>query len=262
MVDTSSGVVGPSVGKAIALIAANAKSKGTGTAKLWEIWKTYKDVAHLVTAAVLVAAEAQTRHRSAPYGLKLHQFQPYRMAMLLPELVISVAMTIEDYGLQQVAHGRTEPMFDPELLWRIPADINLTPVAPPVRKITKKDRRRIEDAACRQSRARPIVARPLQVLTGSSPQAEPLKHRNDIRRARRHRARRDEDLLSQMRRRPLAAPEVKRDEQCVRSAGERLENEMESQSENRTADEILHRGSGRRRPRRLAPHRPPLAQAR
>jgi hypothetical protein len=59
---------GASVGKAISLIAANAKSKGTGTAKLWEIWEAYKDVAHLAAAAVLVAAEAQTRHRSAPMG--------------------------------------------------------------------------------------------------------------------------------------------------------------------------------------------------
>ena len=75
---------GASLGKAIALIDAKAKSKGTGKAKLWEIWTAYKDVAHLVTAAVLVAADAQTRHRSAPYGLKLHQFQPYRMAMLCP----------------------------------------------------------------------------------------------------------------------------------------------------------------------------------
>ena len=47
---------GPSVGKAIFLVDAIAKSKGTGTAKLWEIWKTYKDVAHLVAAAVLVSA--------------------------------------------------------------------------------------------------------------------------------------------------------------------------------------------------------------
>jgi hypothetical protein len=59
--------------------------------------------------------------------------------MLLPELVISVAMTFENYGLQQVAYSRTEPMFDPESVWRIPADINLTPLAPPVRKITKTD---------------------------------------------------------------------------------------------------------------------------
>jgi hypothetical protein len=71
---------GASVGKAISLIAANAKSKGTSAAKLWEIWKTYSDVAHLVPAAVLISGEAQTRHRMAPYGLKLHQFQPYPMA--------------------------------------------------------------------------------------------------------------------------------------------------------------------------------------
>jgi hypothetical protein len=130
---------GASVGKAISLIAANAKSKGTGTAKLWENWKTYKDVAHLVTAAVLVSAEAQTRNRKAPYGLKLHQLQPYRMAMLLPELVISIAMTIEVYGLQCVAAGRTEPLLDPESLWRIPPDINLTPLELPTRKITRTD---------------------------------------------------------------------------------------------------------------------------
>jgi hypothetical protein len=130
---------GASVGKAISLIAANAKSKGTGTAKLWENWKTYKDVAHLVTAAVLVSADAQTRHRKAPYGLKLHQLQPYRIAMLLPELVISIAMTIETYGLQCVAAGRTDPLFDPESVWRIPPDMNLSPLEPPSRKITKKD---------------------------------------------------------------------------------------------------------------------------
>jgi hypothetical protein len=130
---------GASVGKAISLIDANAKSKGTGKAKLWEIWATYKDVAHLVTAAALVSAEAQSRHRRAPYGLKLHQFQPYRMAMLLPDLVISVAMTFENYGLGHVAHGREQPMFDPDSLWRIPSDINLTPLRSPDRKITKID---------------------------------------------------------------------------------------------------------------------------
>jgi hypothetical protein len=125
---------GASVGKAISLINANARSKGTGAAKVWEIWKTYKDVAQLVTAAVLLSGEAKTRYQAAPFLL-----QPYRMAMLLPELVISVAMAIENYGLQQVAYGRTEPMFDPESLWRIPADINLTPLAPPIRKITRTD---------------------------------------------------------------------------------------------------------------------------
>jgi hypothetical protein len=61
------------------------------------------------------------------------------MVMLLPEPVIAVAMTFEHYGLNQVAHGQTEPMFDPESLWRIPTDINIAPLPPPVREITKTD---------------------------------------------------------------------------------------------------------------------------
>jgi hypothetical protein len=129
---------GASVGKAISLISARAKSKGTGTAKLWEIWSRYRAVAHLATAAVLVAGEVQTRHRMAPYGLKLAEFQPYRMAILVPDLVIAVAMTIQDYGLGQISHARTEPLFDPETLWRIPTDINVAPLPIPERKVTKE----------------------------------------------------------------------------------------------------------------------------
>jgi hypothetical protein len=87
----------------------------------------------------LVSAEVQTRHRMAPFGLKLHQFQPYRMAMLLPDLVTSVAMTIENYGLEFVPYGRINPLFNPQSLWRIPPDINLTPVPLPARKITGTD---------------------------------------------------------------------------------------------------------------------------
>ncbi len=130
---------GASVGKAISLIDANAKSKGTSAAKLWEIWAAYKNVGHLVTAAVLIAGDVQTRHRMRPYGLKLHQFQPYRIAMLLPELVIAVAMTIEKYGLKHVPHGRKEPLFDPETFWRIPRNINVAAVPLPIRKITQTD---------------------------------------------------------------------------------------------------------------------------
>jgi hypothetical protein len=130
---------GASVGKAIALIDANARSKGTGAAKLWEIWKRYKDAAHLITAAILVSAEVQTRNRQEPYGMRLHQFQPYRMALLMPELVISVALTIEKYGLEFIARGRAEPLFDPETLWRVPTDINVAPISFPVRRITTTD---------------------------------------------------------------------------------------------------------------------------
>jgi hypothetical protein len=130
---------GASVGKAISLISAKAKSKGTSAAKLWEIWSRYRDVAHLATAAMLVAGDVQMRHRTAPYGLKLAQFQPYHMAMLIPELVIAVAMTVENYGLEQISHARTGPLFDPETVWRIPTDVNVAPLPLPERKVTKED---------------------------------------------------------------------------------------------------------------------------
>ena len=130
---------GSSVGKAITLVAEIAKAKGTGEARLWEIWKAYKNVAHLVTAAVLVSAEAQNRHRNAPYGLKLHELLPFRIVMLMPDLVISVAMEFERYALDCVAHGRSQPLFDSQELWRIPPDINVIPLAPPTRKIGGSD---------------------------------------------------------------------------------------------------------------------------
>jgi hypothetical protein len=36
---------GPSIGKAITLVSANAKNWGTGEANLWKLWGAYKDVA-------------------------------------------------------------------------------------------------------------------------------------------------------------------------------------------------------------------------
>jgi hypothetical protein len=54
---------GASVGKAISLISANAKSKGTGAAKLWEIWSRYRDVAHLAWNSRFPAVACSTPPR-------------------------------------------------------------------------------------------------------------------------------------------------------------------------------------------------------
>ena len=61
------------------------------------------------------------------------------MALLMPELVIAVALAIEKYGLEFVTHRGAEPPFDPESLWRIPADINVASISLPVRKISIGD---------------------------------------------------------------------------------------------------------------------------
>jgi hypothetical protein len=133
---------GPSIGKAITLAAANAKSRGTGASTFWKNWSTYKDVAHLVTAATLICAESRaafTRKPFGPYGLEWNQLVPFQMAMLMPDLVIAVALKFEVLGLSVVPHALEEPTFDSEMLWRIPSDINVMPVPPPVRKIRTQD---------------------------------------------------------------------------------------------------------------------------
>jgi hypothetical protein len=133
---------GPSVGKAITLVESNAKSWGTKASSLWQHWSTYKDVAHLVTAATLVCAEARTKSRIqwfGPHGLSVNQIVPFQMALLMPDLVLAVAMEFERLGLSVLSHARTEPPLNPETLWRIPPDINVVPVPPPSRKIRAQD---------------------------------------------------------------------------------------------------------------------------
>jgi hypothetical protein len=134
---------GPSIGKAITLVKANAKGRGTGAATLWQLWERYKDVAHLVTAATLICGEARTRAHNAPFwpfGLSRHQCGPFQIAMLMPDLVLAVALEFEQRGLTQVPHARTETVLDHKTLWCIPHNINVAPFSPPSRRIRSQDK--------------------------------------------------------------------------------------------------------------------------
>jgi hypothetical protein len=133
---------GPSIGKAITLVAANAKSWGTKEANLWKLWGVYKDVAHLVTSAALICAEVRNRLRNLPpdpAGLGPTQFVPFQMTLLMPDLILAVAKEFEAYGLG-VSEGRLEPAFDSDTVWRLPADINIVPLPPPIRKLRPQDK--------------------------------------------------------------------------------------------------------------------------
>jgi hypothetical protein len=132
---------GPSIGKAVTLVAANAKSRGTGEANLWKVWQDYKDVAHLVTSATLICAAVRTIFRNlppGPAGLSPTQFIPFQMTFLMPDLILAVAKEFEAYGLGG-SEARPQPAFDPDTVWRIPADINVVPLPPPIRKLRIQD---------------------------------------------------------------------------------------------------------------------------
>lgn len=130
---------GPSVGKAIYLLSKTAKTRGNRQANAWKSWETYKDVAHLIAAAMLVCWDIQTRHRQESLGLELQQLLPLRVVLMFPELIIAVGLAFEKYGLAYVPKGGTEPMLNPETLWRIPPGINVAPLPPPIRMIRPQD---------------------------------------------------------------------------------------------------------------------------
>lgn len=140
---------GASIGKAKTVISKTRRAHGRSEASQSESWARYKDVAHLATAAVIVAADAREKMKVKPFGPSalpaLQLLQPFVISMMLPDLVLSLGLYLQDYGLRQVPYAREEPLLDPETLWRIPGDINLTPIPPPIRKIDKKGRAALRD---------------------------------------------------------------------------------------------------------------------
>jgi hypothetical protein len=130
---------GASAGKAIFLASKRVKRRGAKQPSLWRHWKEYKDVAHLIAAAVLVCFDMQTRNRQKPLGLGLQELLPARVVCLVPDLVVGVALTYQNYGVSSTAKSGAEPMLDPETVWRIPPDINIDPVPPPTRRLLSEE---------------------------------------------------------------------------------------------------------------------------
>lgn len=125
---------GSSIAKAIALANANSSSRGLGIANLWRCWKSYKHVAHLVTAATIICSHARSQAKVpsrdedpewfavrpfGQFGLQAGQFQPFTIAMMMPDFVIAVALWWQKYGLTFIPHSRREPLLDPATAWLI-----------------------------------------------------------------------------------------------------------------------------------------------
>jgi hypothetical protein len=120
--------------------AASIRAKGANTANLWRAWKAYKDVAHLVAAAAVISAQARILASVKPFGksgLPSGQILllPFLIAMLMPDFVISLALSFQEYGLSSIPQSREQPMLDPDTLWRVPPEIGAVAVPPPPRKV-------------------------------------------------------------------------------------------------------------------------------
>jgi hypothetical protein len=141
---------GATISKAVHLAAKNTKSLGTSEATFWSAWKAYKDVATAVTATVLIwdntrrvfkneYLEAFRTHDDAE-PITLDQLSPFHIVLLMPDFVLAVARSFEDFALTKI-NSRVDAGSDPKTLWRIPEEINVAPVPPPPRTIRVEDTR-------------------------------------------------------------------------------------------------------------------------
>lgn len=104
----------------------------------------------MVTATVLIWDNARRVFKDEYLGafrahddaepITLDQLSPFHITLLMPDLVLAVARSFEDFALSKVT-GRVDAGVDPETLWRIPDDINVVPVPPPPRTIRVEDMR-------------------------------------------------------------------------------------------------------------------------
>jgi hypothetical protein len=141
---------GATISKAAHLAAKNTKSLGTSEPTFWSAWKTYKDVATAVTAAIIIWDNTRRVFKNEYLGafrthddaepITLDQLSPFHITLLMPDFVLAVARSFEDFALTKVTR-RVDAGFDPETLWRIPAEINVAPVLPPPRTIRVGDAR-------------------------------------------------------------------------------------------------------------------------
>jgi hypothetical protein len=87
--------------------------------------------------------------------------------MMMPDFVLSLALSLQEYGLSSIPQSREQPMLDPETLWRIPRDMNVVPVPPPVRKVSN-DGIAILNARRAGNRGRANASKTPPVTTGNA----------------------------------------------------------------------------------------------
>ncbi|UGY22044.1 MULTISPECIES: hypothetical protein [Bradyrhizobium] len=95
---------GPSLAKAIDLCVAHGNYRRT---QLQKLWMRYRDVAHILAAALELARE---------HG----DHSMFLASWLSPDAVMGIADGFEEFGLTLKPHGQIEPVLRPEMVWRIP----------------------------------------------------------------------------------------------------------------------------------------------
>jgi hypothetical protein len=97
---------GPSIAKAIGLCELDKTYK---RAQFERFWTRFRDVAHLITAAAVLAEPQNGLGRSI-----------FLSAWLSPDAVIGIADAYEDFGLRNKSHGAADTILPSKTTWRMP----------------------------------------------------------------------------------------------------------------------------------------------
>jgi len=149
---------GASLGKAADLVAfrvqQSAKSKGEtpprmGRTSLLGTWQEYRDVAHFIAAADILAREGNKRLRESDEGQ--YNIDLYDAVLTAPDALLRAALAYQNFGLTYFPHSRSDPLL-PSSLWQIPERMGIKPAQLPIITLTDEDR----DFLASKRRAQPV----------------------------------------------------------------------------------------------------------
>src|SRR5262245_32321383 len=119
---------GASISKAYDLLKGH--SALPRKSQLSKDWSEFRDVAHLIAAAAVIAFASRDQQAASAVLTPV---------LLVPDVVLAFGIAYQEFGLSLRPHGQRDPVLPPETLWRIP-DAQDAPMLPlPVRRLSDED---------------------------------------------------------------------------------------------------------------------------
>ena len=103
--------------------------------RLAKDWSDFRDVSHLIAAAAAVASASGERFKQR------HASAVLAPALLVPEVVVALAHSFQEFGLGFHAYRQTFSILPADTLWRVPTREDFPRLSLPVRRLSDVDLR-------------------------------------------------------------------------------------------------------------------------
>jgi hypothetical protein len=96
-------------------------------------WSDFRDVAHLVAAAAVIAEAGRQRTEQVEAAALLTP------VLYVPEIVLALGLAYQRFGLSLRPHFRSDPILSSKTLWSIPDEKDAAALPLPVRRLSDAD---------------------------------------------------------------------------------------------------------------------------